>query len=191
MTTLTGAAPRGAMFLRIAWPSAEATRLWLGFGDIGVPANALDVGAETYSGMGAMVGVPQLQNLLNGVAERVGFTLSGVPAAIAELAESEADEIDGALVNVGIAQMDDDWQIDGDVLWLWTGLADVLKITLTGGDDGSQAYTLELSVGAGATGRARPDFANWSDAQHQRAHPGDLFFNHVPANEATKRWPGG
>lgn len=189
MTTVSGSAPRVGVFLRVA--SDPLIALWLGFADIDVPVNALDVSGETYQGLGALVGIPVLQQLLNGVAERVEFSLSGVSEAVATLAQGEATDVIGVAVNVGLATMDDDWQIDGDVLWLWDGRADVVTVSMRGQSDGSQSFTIQLSVGTANAGRAHPEFATWSDAQHQRAHPGDLFFSHVPPPEKTKRWPGG
>lgn len=189
MTTISGSAPRVAVFLRVATDPVIA--LWLGFADIDVPINALDVAGETYQGLGALVGVPQLQQLLNGVAQRADFALSGVSAAVASMAQSEAEDVIGSTVNVGTSMMDDDWQLEGDVLWLWEGRADVLTTSMQGQSDGSQAFAIQLSVGTANAGRAHAEYATWSDAQHQRAHPGDLFFSHVPPPEKTKRWPGG
>lgn len=188
MSDPTGSAPRAAVFLRVATDPIIA--VWLGFGAIAVPANALDVAGQTYGGLGQLVGVPELQKLLNGVSDRAVFTLSGVPVAMLELADSEAADIEGAAVNVGICQMDGDWQLDGPVLWLWAGRADVLITEERTDAEGNQFCAVSLSVGTGSPGRARADFATWTDAQHQAAHPGDLILNHLPPPEKTKKWPG-
>lgn len=189
MSTTSGTGPRAAIFLRI--DSSPVVALWLGFGDIDVPINTLDVAGQTYQGLGLLVGIPELSMLLNGVAERVDFTLSGIPQAAIEASEAGAAAVRNKAVNVGVSTMDDDWQLSGDILWLWDGRADVLTASMRAESDGSQTYTIQLSVGTSNTGRARPDFATWTDAQHQRAHPGDTFFAHVPPPEKTKRWPGG
>lgn len=187
--SLSGSGNRGAVFLRI--DSDPAIALWLGFGDIAVPVNDLDLAGQTYRGLGALVGIPELEQLLNGESARADFSMSGVPAAIAALAEGQFAEIEGEAVNIGYSAMDADWQLSGALLWVWDGRVDVLNIAMQATQSGVQVYTLELSVGTANTGRSRPDYANWTDAQHQRAHPGDLFFNHVPPAEKTKRWPGG
>lgn len=188
---MSGSVKRRAVFLRIAMPTGDFLRLWLGFGDILAPINDLDVGAETYQGLGILVGIPALEDAINGKSSRADFSLSGLPAEIAALADADAESIQNATVNVGVCKMDDDWQLDGDVIWVWDGLADVLTIGMSTNPDGSQSYTLQLSAGTANVGRSRAEYANWTDAQHQKAHPGDLFFNNVPPPEATKRWPGG
>lgn len=189
MSTLSGSAPRGAVFLRIATDPVLA--LWLGFGDIDVPANSLDAGGQIYQSLGLVVGMPELEQLLNGVAQRVEFVVSGVPAAAAQIAQQEVPDVIGVAVNVGLCAMDDDWQIDGDLHWLWDGASDMLTIDIQGQADGSQSFALRLSVATANAARARAAYAHWTDAQQQKRYPGDLFLTRIPAGEKTKRWPGG
>lgn len=189
--TTSGSAKRRGVFLRIELPSAELLLLWLGFGGIDVPANSLDVDGATYQGLGEVVGIPALEAALNGKSSRLDFTLSGVTSSIAALADSEAADIRGALVNVGACKFGEDWQIDGDVIWLYDCVADVLKTAMAAHADGGQTWVVTLSAGTANAGRSRAEYATWTDAQHQKSHPGDLFFNNVPPPEATKRWPGG
>lgn len=179
------------MFIRIALPAGGLLPLWVGFGDIDVPVNSLDLAGATYQGLGAIVGLPALENAINGKSTRADFTLSGVAASVASLADADAETIQGANVNVGVCKMDGAWQIDGAVFFLWDGLADVLATTMAADEDGKLRYTIRMSVGTAPAGRSRAEYANWSDAQHQLAHPGDLVMNQIPPPEATERFPGG
>jgi hypothetical protein len=190
--SVSGSAKQRGIFIRIALPDGVTVmRLWLGFGDIDVPTNSLDVDGERYQGLGAIVGIPALDQAINGKSTRADFTLSGVSANVAGLADADADTIQGANVNVGVCKFDGDWQIDGDVSFLWDGLADVLATGMSADPDGRVTYTIRMSVGTAPAGRSRAEFANWTDAQHQISHPGDPFFNQAPPPEATERWPGG
>jgi hypothetical protein len=187
MTSATGSAPKAVLLLRIE--ADPVLRLATVFGAIEIPGNALDAGAQTYRGLGALAsGIPVVQQLLNGVADRASFTLSGVPASVAALLEDEAAAVRGAPVNLGLVKLDDDWQPIGAVLWLWDGTADKISAS-SSMQEGDQVYAVTMSVGTAHATRRRPAFASWTDVQHQRAHPGDLFFNQVPAAEKQKRWP--
>lgn len=193
-----GSALRRGVFTRIALPgndnsppTGEVLRVWLGFGGIDVPTTALDVGEEEYHGLGAVAGIPALENAINGKSSRAEFSLSGVSAAVANLADAEEADVRGANVNVGVCKFDEDWQIDGDLFFLWDGVADVLSTSMGPDELGNQTYAIRLSVGTAPAGRSRAENATWSDAQHQARRPGDLFFNQVPPPEATERWPGG
>jgi hypothetical protein len=186
---------RVAVFIRIECEDDEENptviRLWIGFGDLEVPTNDLDDAGEQYSGFGAAIGMPELESLINGASARADFGLSGVTAAIADLAELEEDLVIGAAVNVGVCEMDEQWQMTDTVFWLWDGRADVLQTDLKAQSDGSQTYQVQISVATASASRSRAQFANWTDAQHQLVHPGDLFLSQMPTSETTKRWPGG
>jgi hypothetical protein len=186
-----GSAKRRALLLRFEMPNGDIVAIWMGFGDFPAPVNSLDADGQTYVGLGSIVALPELEIPLNGTATRAVFGVSGVSAAIAALADLEAEDIHGARVNVGVCKLDEDWQVDGDVYWSWDGVADKLSLALEAITDGGQAWKLALSCGTVNIGRRRAPYANWTDAQHQKAHPGDLFLNQVPVGEKTERWPGG
>lgn len=182
----TGGIVKGAILFRLE--STPVLRLWAGAGDFAAPANAIDVGEETYLGVGTLSGIPEVEQLINGAFSRVEFALSGLNAAIAALVDADADTVKGARVNLGLLMLDDDWQPDGEPLWVWDGEADVLMVTKAGVADG-EVHTARLSVASATSDRKRPEFSNWTHAQHIRAHPGDLFFNQVTPGEKTKHWP--
>lgn len=193
-----GSALRRGVFTRIALPGSgdsppvgDVLRLWLGFGAIDVPTTDLDVDAETYQGLGAVVGIPALEAAINGKSSRTDLSLSGVSGEVVSLADAESADVQGANVNIGVCRFDAAWQIDGDVFFLWDGVADVVATSMGADLDGAQTHTIRLSVGTAPSGRSRAAFANWTDAQHQLANPGDRFFDQVPPPEATERWPGG
>lgn len=185
--SLNSSAPKVVILLRIE--TAPVIRLATAFGDFPVPANALDAGAEIYAGLGAVEAIPVVQQLLNGVADRATFALSGVAAEVAALADADAPDVHGVAVNIGMVLLDADDAITGAVFWLWDGAADRLTASKTMDGQGNETHQVSLSVGTAHIARSRPEFAMWTDAQNQRRHPGDQFLSLLPTGEKMKRWP--
>lgn len=186
-----GSAKRRALLVRLQLPSDEVVGIWLGFGAFDAPANSLDADGQAYVGLGALVALPELDIPINGTSSRAIFGFSGLPAQVAALADLAAADVQGSRLNVGVCKLDDDWQVDGSIYWAWDGVADKLTMSLDAVTDGGQSWSLKLSVGTANIGRRRALFFNWTDAQHQKARPGDRFLNQVPVSEKSERWPGG
>lgn len=165
-------------------------RLWLGVGDIEPGLNALEGSGVTYNGAGKLRDVPSLQQLINGQASRVTFTLSGVSDDILALAES-ADEVKLKSCSIGFAIMDRNWQLIGEVHWLWRGIADFLAMDLTGSADGTITKTAALQVGSQMTGRRRRGLSYFTDQDQQTRSPGDRCCERVTlySQGVTKVWP--
>jgi hypothetical protein len=185
--SVNGAAPRLVALVRAE--TDPVVRLSTAFGEFPVPANALDAGEEVYESLGAIEALPILQQLLNGAADRVSLNVSGVPAEIAALAEADAPNIQGAAVNIGIVELDEDWVVSGGPFWFWDATADKLTAAKTMDESGNEAHRVSVSAGTANAARSRPDFEMWTDAQHRQRHPGDAFLSLAPTGEKQKRWP--
>lgn len=186
--SLAGAAPRIVALVRVE--TDPVVRLSTAFGDFPLPANALDAGEEVYTSLGAIEALPTLQQLINGTADRVSLSLSGVPAALAALAEADAPNVQGAAVNLGVIVLDEDWAVTGSVFWFWDAGADKLTAAKAMDEQGNEIHRITVSAGTGMAARSRPDFVMWTPIQHQRRHPGDNFLSQLPTGEKEKRWPG-
>lgn len=173
----------GVLLLRIA--SDPVVRAWSGVGDFPVPDDLVEEGGATYRGIGEVVGWPAVQQLINGVAERVEFALSGVTAEMLQLARDDAVIVNGATVHLGFCVLDEALQRISPVAWLWEGTADVVTPARNG-----DVRSITLSVGSLFTIRKRASLNTWTDAQQRRRSPDDTFCAQVASlsQGTTKRF---
>jgi len=176
---------RESVLVRIA--SDPPARLWSGVGDLFVPADAVEPSGAIYLGGADLVSVPDFQQLINGTADRLEFTLSGVTASTLALAVEESASVRGAPVDLGTQQFDDDWQPLGPVKWEARFRADTLTVGSQPGETGRNR-TIALSVGTDDTGRSRAPISLFTDQDQRRRSPTDAFFNQVSGiNAGTSR----
>ena len=168
-------------------------RIWLGFGPINPGVNVLDTEGAEYNGFGELSEVPNFNQLLNGSAERVDFTLSGVSGDLLTIASGDdAQQVKGKRVTVGFALMDSDWSLIGSVHWCALYIADYLSIDQQPSGVGEDPVrTISLSCGSRFTGRRRPSFSYFSDQDQVARFPGDRFCSLVSlyAHGFNKQWP--
>lgn len=166
-------------------------RLWLGVGEIQPGINAYDDANETYFGLGTLIDVPALQQLINGVADRITFQLSGVSEEVLITAAGEADSIKNATVAVGICIFGRDWVQLGVPKWMFRGRADYLTINQQSGEGNQMLRVVELSVGSLLTGRRRRGLSYMTDEDQQERFPGDLMCERTAlyTNGVEKVWP--
>jgi hypothetical protein len=180
---------RLGIFFRMA--STPIVRVWLGVGYIRPGINAFDATDEIYSGLGELIDVPALSQLINGVADRVTFHASGVSDEVIALTAAGSN-VKGAAVAMGVAMFGSQWQQLGPPRWLFRGRADYVALQQQSGNKGEGGITrvVELSVGSLFTGRRRRGLSYMTDADQQERHPGDLFCERTALySEADKNWP--
>jgi hypothetical protein len=175
----------------IVWRLAcdPAAYLWSGVGDLDLPANALDPGVIRYRGTGALLQVPALKQLINGIADRVDFTVSGVDAYTLRLALEDRASVKGASLDVGYVLFDRHWQLSGPPVWQWRGKADVLVPDSKETERGRER-SITLSVAAADTLRTNPKLSWFTDANQRRRSPTDAIFDRVAGinGGATRRF---
>lgn len=166
---------RESYLLRIGTP--EPARIWSGVGNLVIPADIVEVAPATYLGAGELLSVPDFQQLINGMAERVDFTVSGVSEEVLRLARDDAADVPNALIHIGRADFDSGWQLI-DVEWEAVYRADVLR-TESQGDGGRRIRTITLSAGSDDTGRSYSPASFFTDADQRLRSATDAFFDHV------------
>ncbi len=178
----------------------DPLRLWMGCGDYPVTDEGdfiagfptIDEEDDIYYGAGQWLNVPDLEVLINNLADRLDFMLAGFNPEVLSQLEEDPPTVTGCDVRVGIAPLDANWQPLSEIVALWTGTADYWATSqaVVKGLETPQNIAM-LSCYSGGPGRRRPRRTSASDPQHQRLHPGDLFFNRYSLYRAgfTLSWP--
>lgn len=180
-----------AIFFRMN--TAPAVRLWCGVGDYRVPADAVETDSSAYYlGVGALIGLPTVQSLINGTEERVSFTLAGaaVNAEVSRLADDEADQVRGVDCHIGVRRHDQFDRPAGPAIWVWHGIADSIGISQAPAGVGEMQRAISLSVAGIFTFRQRPKPAYWTNVDQRRRSSDDAFCDQVASlsMETTKVW---
>lgn len=167
---------RESYLLKIDTP--DPARIWSGFGDLVIPADTVEPAPATYLGAGELLSVPDFQQLINGVAERLEFEVSGVSEETLRYALEEAADVENAAIYVGRIDFDESWQQLGPVEWEATFRADCLTVD-SNANGGRRIRTLKLSVGTADTGRTYAPVSYFTDADQRVRSPTDAICDHV------------
>lgn len=180
---------RRSVLLYIA--TDEPVRAWTGVGPYDHPGDTVDTDGGTYLGLGEMQDIPALQQLVNGVAQRIELSLSGVDERIVALADADAPEVRSKAVTLGLQFFGENWQPLGDTLWIWSGEADVVKTSSISTPGFDRYRTITLSVGSLTTGRRRPRLSFWTRAQQRLKSLLDAFCDRTGLYSADTelKWP--
>lgn len=161
--------------------------LWSGVGPLPVPADIVIPEPMIALGGDGLVSVPDFQQLINGIAERVEFVVSGVDEETVRLALDDAPTVTGAPVHIGTVQFDEHWQILA-IEWEATFEARSLSVSRPAMSGGKAVRSLSLTIVAGDTRRSRAPNSFFTDADQRRKSPDDSFFSHVAGiNAGTSR----
>lgn len=192
LAALESGMQRIGVFFRLA--TTPVVRLWLGIGNIEPGVNIFDLTGATYQGFGEMQNVPEFNQMINGAAQRVEFSLSGVSGDVLAIASGDdADDVKGKAVAVGLGIFSPSWALLGSIKWFANYTADYLAVEQVATDDPLQPIvrTVKLSCGSLMTGRRRPSFSYLSPQDQEDRSPGDLFCSYVNryAHGFNKAWP--
>jgi len=181
------ASNRRSYVLRIA--SDPVCYLWTGVGPLETPATTLDPAGARWSGAAELISIPSLQALINGIAQRVDFVLSGVSSETLRLALADAPTVHLADVRLGYVEFDQQWQLIDNVVWEWRGKADALRTGMQAGAN-DRTRTITLMVGSDDAYRSNPNFTHWTDGSQRQRSPDDAFCSHVASLSlsATRRF---
>lgn len=138
-----------------------------------VPGDPVDGQAYKYLGGGALVEIPELEQVINGTAQRISITVSGVTPQTVKLFTEEAESLKGAPVHIGTAYQDDDWQIT-EVEW-----RDELRCDFPTASGSRTSRSISISIGSSDTDRSKAPVAYWTAAGQRRKSPTDRIFDHV------------
>lgn len=170
------------VLVRIATP--EPARLWSGAGDLFIPVDDVETEAVArYLGGGELLGgLDEIEQLINGSAQRLDVSVSGVSLASAKLFQEELADLKGAAMDIGVVLFDELWQILGVT---WQARYRIDKATVSREPN---QRVISISMGSEDTGRSRNQGSYWTHADQQRRSPGDRIFDRVSGiNAGTSR----
>lgn len=162
-----------------------ALHVWMGANDIrmGDPfgVESVDAKGTRFLGAGRLLAIPDLELLINGIADRIDLQLSGVTPEFLAQIDDEAPPVTGAEAHIGIAPLDERWQPLAPIIPLWIGVADYWRMSSTAPDDPTKPRVngIVLSIGTGDTTRARASRLTWTDDAQREISPTDSFCNRV------------
>lgn len=170
-----------AVFIRVG--GDQPLHLALTNNDIPLGWESVAPDGTVWRGAGRILDIPDLDVIINGLAEEGEFGVSGIDQAtydaFNELAGPELPSVKGAPINIGMAPLDERWQPRCPIIPLWEGTADYVTETMEAGEGDPTAdkiYRLTISWHAGNSQRARAPLVSFTHAQQQQRSPGDTFF---------------
>lgn len=177
--------PRPGVFLLVK-ATGDPLRLWAGVGEYDLLPDSVDTEGGVYQGFGVLSNLPVLNALVNGQAQRIDFSLSGLPTEVIRLVEADAHSVKLAPCHIGITSFGRDWQPLGPVQWIWRGRVDTPRVIRKDG-----TVTAVLSVGSGPTHRRRPPQAYYTGVDQRRRSSDDAFCDRAGdySSEVTVVWP--
>lgn len=178
------------IFLHVA--TDPALHMWFGVHDIPAKIDSVDADGTVYLGGGRLNGLPTLEVLVNGTADNVEMTMSGIdPAAAARMLES-IPAVRGRDVFVGLTTLDQYYQPMSNIIPVWHGTAShVAESSAPVAGNQNRSISLSLLVTSGEGTRSRPSRALWSSAHQKAQYPTDKFCDQTPrmARGVAPDWP--
>lgn len=161
------------IFLRI--DTDPPLHLWFGDGDRPANFDSIDPDGTVYVGC-RLIGIPTVEVLVNGTADSVEFTLSGIDPATAARTMDSLPPVRGAAVHLGLTTLDCYFQPMSAIIPIWHGTASHTGEISPPVEEGqNRTVTLSLSVVSGEATRSRAARSLWSSPHQKAISPTDLF----------------
>lgn len=146
---------------------------------------AHDISWNGYSwvGVGNIASIEPVKDTEALEATGLKLALSGIPTSLVSLALSE--HVQGKTAKMWVAGIDSTGAVVADPVLEFQGRVDTLFIS-----DTAESATIGINVESRLADFQRPNARRFTDADQQKAYPGDRFFSHVAAmNEKELIWP--
>jgi len=139
------------------------------------PTN-VTVGAQTYTGIGAVGAVGEMKESEDGQTQKLQLSLSQVNSSYLSLALGNTSVYQGRGARVKLALTDTNMVIAGAPVMRFSGFMDKISIKRSGKNVGQ--IVLECATG-GYDVRKTPSGLRMNDIQHQSRYPAELGFQYV------------
>lgn len=171
LAAVTAGVVRPCLIAKITTVSGDL-KLWNGRGD-------LVWGADTFAGVGHLGSVSSVNETQELRADKVTFTLSGIPQSLIATALSDMRWGKPALLWVGM--LDDNGALITDPYQIFAGLTDVPVM-----DEGADTATLSIVAENRLADLERPRVRRFTHEDQQLRDPTDLGFEYVAALQDAK-----
>lgn len=191
LTILRSTRANLAFFFRAEFASGPL-RLFAGAGDFHVQADAVETDGGVYISAGSWGGgLPDVDHLMNGQAQGLTLSLSGVDIDTIRTFVLERSEVVGAPAAFGWGVLDERYRLAGPIRWPLRGVLSQPRVSRQRSGDESWTRTLSATLVSGAFARRRGVHAYYTPADHRRAHPTDAGCDRVGlyTTETTRPWP--
>lgn len=170
-----------ALFLRFDFASGPF-HVWSGNGDI-------ELAGATWKGAGELARVGELEQLINGAADRLTIEVSGVTAEAQGAVLGEVAEVNGREVEIGFVLFDAARLPISGLQALDIGIMDRVSLALEPSEGAELAVRqVALDVGSPMAARSTAGLAFYSDVDQQLRHPGDRGCERT-TTQVTLTWP--
>lgn len=180
-----------AFFFRLG--TTSPMRLVLGVNDIPIGIPVLDGGGSVYLGAGRLLNIPDLEMLINGITDKVTFSVSGVDAATVAAFAVVSPKVLGSLVTIGMAVLDTHYQPIGSIVSLWDGGADywAMDQPVVADETAQIVRTISLVCASGDQSRGFPALDTFTAQSQKTKYPTDSFCDNVARYYAGQvvSWP--
>jgi hypothetical protein len=143
----------------------------------------LTVGANTYTGLGSLVSVAQLNESADSGAEKITLSLSVANTAMLALAIGAVETYRGRAVRLYLQLFDEQFKRVGNPVQRWSGSMDRVQINRRPADPGSSGAgggSIDLQCSRAGMARARNfQGQRLTDVQQRIAYPGDTGLRYV------------
>lgn len=162
---------RPALFFRGEF-SGGTVHVWTGLGSI-------DWDGATWTGLGNLVGLTNVEEGQSIEARSVTVSLSGVPVELVSAALGQARQ--GLPGQVWLGLLDEDRALMADPVAIFSGRLDVPAIT-----DGQETCVIAISYESRLIDLNRPREVRYTHEMQQQLHPGDLGLEYVTSIQERK-----
>lgn len=158
-------------------------RWWTGFG-------TLRAGGHDWIGVGELIAIEGMRQPIGTVAPKTTFTLSGVDAAVVQMARQASDRVKERRIRCFIQFFEivgpQEWKPLDAPYAIWTGKMDQMSYSATGFGQ----RTVTLTAESLWVNRKRPPYGFLTDRDQNARFPGDRGLEQVVnLVQKTVRWP--
>lgn len=141
---------------------------------------SITVGADTYTGLGALLGVGSINESEDANAERVNLTLGIVDTGMLAAVMGDASTYRGRPVRIYLHLLTGDYVPVGSKILRWAGYMEPVRITRSRAEAGGATGRIELPCSRAGFFKAR----NYAGLRHTHAqqlqrYPGDLGLQYM------------